>query len=152
MKTLLIVSDTHGNIEGVKNLSKIMGECDYVFHLGDFCTDLRGLDSEIYDKLYFVKGNCDGGGDDLFLEIEDVKIMLTHGDRYGVKSSLTKLYLKAKERGVSVVFYGHTHTPIEEEYDGVKFINPGTLSIYGNKTYCYAVINKDKITTKIVYI
>lgn len=152
MKTLFIISDTHGNKEGINKLLPIMEESDYIIHLGDFCTDFKGMPSEIYDKLYFVKGNCDGGGDDAFIEIEDLKIMLTHGDRYGVKQSLTKLYLKAKESLVDVVLYGHTHTPLIEEYDGITFINPGTLSIYGKKTYCYAVINKDKITSKIVEI
>lgn len=152
MKTLLILSDTHGNLEGINKLLPLMSESDYVIHLGDYCRDFRDMPPEIYDKLYFVKGNCDGGGEDAFIEIEDLKIMLTHGDRYGVKQSLTKLYLKGKETGVNVVLYGHTHIHNIEEYNGITFINPGTLSLYGKKTYCYAVIHKDKITAKIVEI
>ena len=127
MKTLFIISDTHGNREGLNNLLPIISESHYFIHLGDFCSDIKDMPSEIYDKLYFVKGNCDGGGEDGYLGIEDVKIMITHGDRYGVKQSLTKLYLKAKEQGVNVVLYGHTHIPDIQEYNGITFINPGTL-------------------------
>ena len=152
MKTLFIMSDTHGNANDIKKLLPIMEESDYVIHLGDYMSDTRYFSENIYEKLYAVKGNCDGGGDDLVIEIENKKILLTHGDRYGVKQGNLKLLLKAKEIGADAVFYGHTHVPLIEEVENITFINPGTLSNYSEKTYCYAVIFNGKIIAKIVNV
>lgn len=152
MKKLIIISDSHGNLSAIEKLLPIMKESDYVIHLGDHYDDIKPFFREIEDKVYFVKGNCDGGGEDLIFQIEKVKIMLTHGDRYGVKYSLYKLYLQAKSQGVNVVFYGHTHRADVAENDGIKLINPGCLTAYGDKSYCYAVINENKITASIVYL
>ena len=152
MKTFFIMSDTHGNTAVMKKLLPIMEESDFVIHLGDYATDKRCLSEKVYEKLYAVKGNCDGGGDDLIIEAEGKKILLTHGDRYGVKKGLTELFFKAKEINADAVFYGHTHISDVTETGGVLLINPGTLSAYGEKTYCYAVIADGKITAKIVKV
>ena len=151
MKTLLILSDTHNNIKALEQLSSIMKDSDYIIHLGDYQKDIM-LFREYSNKIYSVKGNCDGGGEDLVLEIENTKLLLTHGDKYSVKTTLTNLLFRAKEIGANVVLYGHTHIPKIEEYDGITFINPGTLSYYGEKTYCYLVINGNKTVSKIVSI
>lgn len=151
MKKLFIFSDTHGNLSAIEKLIPIMRESDYIIHLGDVRTDLKVLDAELYNKTFFVLGNCDGGGDDAVIDIEDVKILLTHGDKYGVKNSLLRLYYKAKEKGVNAVLFGHTHSAFIEEKDGITFINPGTMNRYSQKSYCYAVINGDKIIAKTVY-
>ena len=152
MKTFFIMSDTHGNTAEMKKLLPIMEESDFVIHLGDYATDKRCLSEKVYEKLYAVNGNCDGGGDDLIIEAEGKKILLTHGDRYGVKKGLTELFFKAKEINADAVFYGHTHISDVTETGGVLLINPGTLSAYGEKTYCYAVIADGKITAKIVKV
>ena len=149
MKTVLVLSDTHRNFSALEKLLPKMLENDYVFHLGDYQADILQY-RELGDKVYSVLGNCDGGGDDLVLEIEKVKILLTHGDRYGVKSSLYKLLLRAKEVGANVVFYGHTHIASVEKIDGITFVNPGCTYGYLDKSYCYAVFHQGNVTTKIV--
>lgn len=150
MKRIVILSDTHGNYAGIEKLLPIINENDFLFHLGDHDFDLKAFEREIKAKIYSVKGNCDGGGDDLLLEIDGVKILLTHGDRYGVKSSLYKLTLRAKELGVKAVFYGHTHVSNVEEIDGVVYFNPGSLSRYGESFYGYVVIYDGKISVSAV--
>ncbi len=150
MKTVLFISDTHGNLEALNLLRGIMSECDYIVHAGDYWHDLRGLSEEFADKIYQVKGNCDGGGEDLIFEAEGIKILITHGDRYGVKGSLYKLMLKAKEIGANLVLYGHTHVADVTEIDGITLINPGAMTMFNKRSYCYVVIHKKKITAKIV--
>lgn len=150
MKTFFIVSDTHGHVAPLEKLKGIMQESDYIIHLGDYFSDMRPFEREFYKKLYAVKGNCDGGGADEILDVSGYKILLTHGDRYGVKSSLYKLLLRAKELGVNAVFYGHTHVAKIEEIDGITFINPGNMQSFIEKTYCYAVLYNGKLTAKIV--
>lgn len=152
MKTFLILSDTHGNIADLNKLKGIMSECDYIIHLGDYQSDMRTFSLEFADKIYSVKGNCDGGGIDLILEVENKRILMTHGDRYGVKSGLYKLTLKAKEVKADIVLFGHTHTPFNQEIDGITFINSGTMGRYGEKTYCYMVIAGEKVVSKIVSV
>ena len=151
MKKIVIISDTHGNFSALESLLPIMKESDYLFHLGDFQRDIKHYERELGDKVISVKGNCDGGGDDYITQIDGVKIMLTHGDRYSVKWSLLKLKYKAKELGVDVVFYGHTHEADILEEDGIFFINPGCMNKFTGKSYCYAVITNGKIVPTIVY-
>ena len=105
---------------------------------------------ELGAKIYSVKGNCDGGGADQIIEIEGVKVLLTHGDKYGVKNCLLNLSFRAKELGVNAVFYGHTHIANIEVIDKITFINPGCMTSFGQKSYCYAVFHQGKLTAKIV--
>ena len=153
MKKIVVLSDTHGNLSAIEKLLPIIQESDYLFHLGDYERDIKLFEREfVGNKLFTVKGNCDGGGDDLVLDIENVKILLTHGDKYGVKNDLTRLKYKAEELGVNAVFYGHTHCAEVLEENGVLYVNPGTAKGFFEKTYCYAVVYNGKITAKIVAI
>lgn len=130
-------------------------ENDYVFFLGDGLNDFNNVFAEIPDKFYFVSGNCDFDRSikECIVEVEGKKIFLTHGDTYGVKTSLDRIYYRAKELGVDIVFYGHTHFAKIEEIDGIQFINPGSFSKYAfPSSYCYTVITKEKIISKIVEI
>lgn len=60
------------------------------------------------------------------VELEGVKILLCHGHRYHVKSTLLPLYLAARENGVRLALFGHTHTALLEEKDGITLLNPGS--------------------------
>jgi len=150
VKKIVVISDTHGNFTTIDKLLPIMNESDYVFHLGDHDSDIKIYEREIKAQVYSVKGNCDGGGDDIVLTVDGVKLLLTHGDRYGVKSSLYKLLLRARELGVKAVFYGHTHRADIKEEDGIYLINPGSCTIFGDNSYCYACVYDGKISATIV--
>ncbi len=151
MKKILVLSDTHGNLTSIESLKTIMKESDYIFHLGDYQRDILAF-REFSEKIYSVKGNCDGGGEDLVLEVEGAKLLLTHGDKYAVKQGLDLLVDKAKELGVDAVFFGHTHDSIIELHDNIYFVNPGAMKSFYKKTYCYAVIHDKQLTCKIVPI
>lgn len=153
MKTITVVSDTHGNRKALDALDTVFAESDYILHLGDTSGDGSYVRSKYPDKTYLVKGNCDPiklGEDELVIEIEGVKIFATHGHLYSAKHTLLKLAERAKELGCAAALYGHTHRADEREIDGVLLINPGTMSRYTQKSYCYLVINDKKIVCKIV--
>ena len=95
MKSIVVISDTHGNYSALEKLLPIMKESDYVFCLGDYQRDILAYKKELGNKIYSVSGNCDGGGGDVVLDIENNKILLTHGHEYNVKTSLFKLSLKS---------------------------------------------------------
>ena len=155
MKKLVVISDTHGNLQGVETLLPIIAENDYVLHLGDGARDMSAAWKACPDKVYVCAGNCD-----LFsplptegeLEVEDVKIFYCHGHAYGVRSERLSLALEAKRRGCRLALYGHTHLPRIEEIEGVTLVNPGSLrkNVGEGGSYCYIVIHKDKITPVLV--
>lgn len=153
MKTLIAVSDSHGNRGAFEALDGIFSESDYIFHLGDTSGDGSIIQRKYPGKCILLNGNCDPiklGENERIIEVEGVKIFACHGHLYSVKSTLLKLAQKAKELGCKLALYGHTHSPREDEIDGVTLINPGSLSRYGSKSYLFAVVNGDKITHKLV--
>ncbi len=155
MKTLVIISDTHGNRKLFTQISALAGENDYLVHLGDGAGDMYELRSVFPEKVYACAGNCDPYSplpDEGELEVERVKILYCHGHKYGVKRDLDMLARTAKSRDCQIVLYGHTHVANITKIDGVTLINPGSMR-YGvgeGGSYCYLVIDKDKFTPVIV--
>ena len=126
---ILVLSDNHS-----RDIDFNFNEFNYVIHSGD-----RGTFDA--DDILMVKGNCDFRGEKIINTIiEGKKVLITHGDLYGVKEGLTRLSLLALEKEADYVFYGHTHCPAYFEYRGIKFINPGAY-LDGR----YVIINNEKI-------
>ena len=155
MKKLIILSDTHGNAKAVSDLLPRIAENDFVIHLGDGAGDMRETRALYPDKVYAIGGNCDFSSvlpQEGELEVEQIKIFYCHGHRYGVKDGREKLAAEAKCRGCKVALYGHTHIAMIDEIDGVTLVNPGALRYPAGKggSYCYLVVNKDKVTPVIV--
>ena len=126
---ILVLSDNHS-----RDIDFNFNEFNYVIHSGDRAR----FDA---DGILMVKGNCDFRGEKIINTIiEGKKVLITHGDLYGVKEGLMRLSLLALEKEVDYVFYGHTHCPAYFEYRGIKFINPGAY-LDGR----YVIINNEKI-------
>lgn len=155
MKSVCVISDSHGNRSAIEKLYPVFEECDYVIHLGDYVTDGSFIKKAFGEKVFLLNGNCDGikiGEDELTLNIEGVKIFACHGDKYGVKSGYDKIAYRAAEEGCSVALFGHTHCPTETEVGNVRLFNPGNLTKYGNGTYLYLSLHDGKAVGKIVEI
>lgn len=153
MKTVTVISDSHGNRRALDALSSVFAESDYIIHLGDTSSDGAYIRKQFPDKTYLLNGNCDLvklGEREMVLQIEDVKVFACHGDLYGVKSGYDRLAYKAEQEGCSIALFGHTHRATETERGGVTLFNPGTLSRYSENSYLYLVINKDKAVGKVV--
>jgi hypothetical protein len=153
MKTITVISDSHGNRASIDRLMPIFAESDYIIHLGDTSGDGNYIKKTFPEKTVVLNGNCDivkVGESQVVLTIEGVKIFACHGDAYGVKRGIDNLAYKAQEEGCTVALYGHTHRAQEDELGGVKIFNPGNLSRYSKNSYLYLVINGDKATGKIV--
>ena len=155
MKKLVVISDTHGGVKALEKLYPILAENDYVIHLGDGIGDMRAFSAQYPDKVYGCAGNCDFFSPyplEGELQIEGVKIFYCHGHNYRVKNDLDALASEARRRGCRIALYGHTHQArIDEDYD-VTLINPGSLQrpIGEGGSYCYLVINKEKICPVLV--
>ncbi|MCT4634604.1 MAG: metallophosphoesterase [Firmicutes bacterium] len=152
---VLVISDSHGNIS---NLEKIDIESfDLLIHCGDFVSDVKMISDKYKIDIEYVKGNCDYNSDDdeeRILELLGHKILITHGHKYGVKYSISKLYYRALELEVDLAIFGHTHLPFDESYDGIRFINPGSISL-GRGSYkstCFIMEISEKIVGYMQHI
>jgi putative phosphoesterase len=103
-----------------------------------------------------VAGNCDLGSSaprELLLECESKRVLLTHGDAYGVKAGLGKLKQRALEVRADLVLFGHSHLATQELHSDILFVNPGTMMNAAlNKSYAIVDISPDGISATICNI
>lgn len=137
---LLIFSDSHKTqrhmVQAVRQESP-----DAVVHLGDHEQDAQKLIAQYpHLPLYQVCGNCDAGVSPAvrLLNLEGVRLFLTHGHLYGVKSGLLRAELAAREQQADVLLFGHTHRSFCAQKDGLWLLNPGTC---GGRSPTYGVVN-----------
>jgi predicted phosphodiesterase len=105
-------------------------------------------------EFFIVKGNCDilsSYPQELVVELENVKLLLTHGHLYNVKKSLLNLTYRASELGCGAALFGHTHISGIEKCNGVTLINPGSIGSprIGRESYCYMVLHNGGLTANI---
>ena len=130
MIRLALVSDSHGRGDTLKAAAGRMEGCEGLCHLGDLVPDGQRMSQMLGLPLYGVRGNCDGwenAPEEMVLNVAGHKLLLCHGHRYGVKESLTRLYLRGQEAGADIVLYGHTHQPRVDRNGPMMLINPGAL-------------------------
>ncbi|MCM3122621.1 metallophosphoesterase [Mesobacillus sp. AQ2] len=153
MSKVLIVSDSHGSTEVLEGIEREHGrDVDLMIHCGD--SELSEKDPAIMN-FRSVKGNCDFYGNYPDNEVHDLsglKILVTHGHLYSVKSTLVNLYYKAKEAEADIVCFGHSHILGAEMVDDVLFINPGSIRLPRGrieKTYVILELDSNKVLLRI---
>jgi uncharacterized protein len=135
---IAIVADIHDNIV---NLEKLINWCNAtkvgaIICAGDITNaeTLEFLATKFAGTIYLIRGNME-----IYEEAEIKKYKnINYYGRFGVAN------IEGKNIGLcheppfvnellkgdkcDLIFYGHTHKPWIEEKQGVKIINPGTLS------------------------
>lgn len=139
---ILILSDSHGLTEELLSIrNKHEHEVSQFIHCGD--SELSA-DNENLSGFAAVRGNCDFESkfpEDLLLEAAGRKMLVTHGHKYGVKSSIMSLSYRAKELAADIVCFGHSHILGAEMIDGILFINPGSIRLpRGRKERTYVIL------------
>ena len=131
---ILVFSDTHGSVETMYAIVRAQ-KPDAVIHLGDHLRDAAALKRLCSGLLIeCVPGNCDGWThhpDTIVKSYAGVRIFMTHGHRYGVKSSLLRACYAAREEQAQVLLYGHTHIPHCEQQGDLWILNPGPCQDHG---------------------
>ena len=82
-----------------------------------------------------VLGNCDFAGDyppEVVFPAGGMRILMTHGHYYKVKSGYQRLVYHAEELRADAVIFGHTHIPEYTQINGIWLVNPGSLSAAGS--------------------
>lgn len=154
----MVVSDTHGEIDECINIVNNTNDIELLIHLGDYTKDAEKIKKETKIKTINVKGNCDFSDSitpyERMIKINNKKIFLTHGHKYLVKSTLNKIYYKAKEVSADIILFGHSHMPVSVTHDNILLFNPGSISMpkYGSNK-CYGILNvSNKIEHKLIEI
>ena len=129
MKRVGLVSDSHGYFD--EQLRRELGECDEIWHAGDF-GDLRVIEqlSEIA-PLKGVFGNIDGAEvralfpEQLDFECEGVRVRMLHiGNSRAALAAL-------KRSPPDVLICGHSHIVKVDRRNGCLHINPGACGRQG---------------------
>lgn len=162
---IMIASDIHGSAFWCEKLMKAYSteKPDRLLLLGDILyhgprNDLPdGYDpkkviallNSVSDKILCVRGNCDAEVDDMVLDFQvsaefaavfdgDTAIYACHGHKQFPKVA----------KG-SVIVSGHTHVPVDYEESGVRYINPGSVSIpKENSSHGYLVYENGNFVSK----
>lgn len=145
---ILVVSDTHNNKSELDRILKISSDSKCIFHLGDNISDARYLEKNFNGIVYMVKGNCDyneEGEREKIIELKGKKILLTHGDQYGVNYGLDKIFYRGLELCVDMIIFGHTHKKVHIKERGICILNPGSISLPrdGSKSIAKIILNID---------
>ena len=146
---IVLVSDNHMQREGLEYIKKMHSDADYFFHCGD--SEMRKYE---LDGFACVQGNNDDYQefpDRLILDIGEHRILLTHGHRDFFFGHFDMLAEKAKSFDCDIACFGHSHIYHDEELNGVRLLNPG--SIWRNRdgskpSYMIITLNRKEILTE----
>lgn len=146
---ILVISDTHGIVSTAeKIIKKYEKNISLCIHLGDLVKDALYLKNRFpHMNFEIVRGNNDFTRDfptDKVLEIDNKRILITHGHMYSVKSTYDLIVQHGKAFRVDAVFFGHTHQQEEFYSDNILFLNPGSLTFSrdGFKAFAIAEITE----------
>ncbi len=136
IKEIGVVSDTHIPTRGravPNSLFDIFETVGLILHAGDL------VDEQVLDELKAiapveaVAGNMDPVmlqsrlGRLKLIEVGTVKIGLLHGDVGGPRVDYDQVLQLFHPEKPQVIVFGHLHQPVEEQYKGTLFFNPGSL-------------------------
>ncbi len=157
---LFIASDLHGSAYYTRLMLEKYREsgCDRLILLGDILyhgprndlpkdyapKEVAALLNQYADSIIAVRGNCEAEVDSLMLDFSVTPeyglifdgsraLYITHGHREIPKLHAGDVYLT-----------GHTHIPHDYTENGVRFINPGSISIPKNGTPHSALVYDGK--------
>lgn len=152
------MSDSHGDGFALKTVIELTKNTGNIFvHLGDGERELEQARSS-YPTLDIrhVAGNCDYRSLSPDFDIVfagDVKVLITHGHRFGVKYGTAGIIAAAEKYGCKAALFGHTHCRHQSYENGIYLLNPGSCSCPRDGTrrsYGYLDITPQGIFTNIV--
>lgn len=145
---IAILSDTHGLLRPA--VAEQLKTADVILHGGDVNRQSVVDALRQYAPLYVVRGNNDKAWAedipyDLTVTLEGVTFYMVHN----------KKELPADLDGVDVVVFGHSHKYVQEEKDGILWLNPGSCGprrFHQEITMIMAEIEDGKIRVEKIVI
>lgn len=134
MKKIVIVSDTHIPFRAKKLPKQLLEACqeaDFIVHAGDWQTMDVYHELAAYAEIDGVTGNVDPWdilekfGRKKIFTFGELKVGVVHGDS-PQKPTEQQAYDTFANDDVDIIVFGHSHTPVMREVDGVTLFNPGS--------------------------
>jgi putative phosphoesterase len=156
-----VMSDSHGNIEYVRNAADYMmeEEVDYIIHLGDDYYDARVLDilpvnvikvPGVYEALYKDASVPNR----VVKDLAGLRVLITHtkdSHRNDLPDDkIPEEYMVSRK--VDVVLFGHSHSFCARLEGGILMVNPGHLRAEDRKGEAtFAILDiSNNISVKIL--
>ncbi|MBD7943649.1 MULTISPECIES: metallophosphoesterase family protein [Psychrobacillus] len=150
---ILIMSDTHKDTVTMEEVIQVhQDEVQAIIHCGDSELDASYFEGK---SIFIVGGNCDYDSsfpEEELITLDNEKILVVHGHRHQVKSTILPLSYRAQEVGATVVCFGHSHMLGAELQNGILFVNPGSLhKPRGRKEKSYAIVEKKENLWQVLF-
>lgn len=120
---IAVISDTHGLMR--PSVVELLKGVDHILHAGDFGTQAVLDELRTIAPLTCVRGNVDHEAWADELPMTDIYQSGEH--TFYVVHNIDDLDVDPVSAGISVVIFGHSHEPLEETRNGVRFLNPGSI-------------------------
>lgn len=145
---VLICSDTHGKHDTLLEVLEKQGPFDLLIHCGDTEGGEYTIRTAAGCDCKIVKGNNDYFSDlpkEAVFSLGGKKIWVIHGHTCHVSLDTAMIKNEARQMGVDVVIFGHTHKPFLEQGD-IWCINPGSISYprQVDRRPSYMILNIDR--------
>ncbi|MCX8124599.1 MAG: YfcE family phosphodiesterase [Spirochaetes bacterium] len=134
---ILVISDSHGNIQKLKQIIEAEKTFDWLIHCGDGINDLIHVVLPKNVQVITVCGNIDrargiNGSTTIVENIKGYKFFITHGDLFGAHHDITGVWSEATRLGCDIACFGHTHRAMNDNVTPYMF-NPGAAQsgMYG---------------------
>ena len=138
MPLVLVVGDLHipNRASGIPEQFRKMftpGRIQHVIITGNLCNkEMFDYFKTITSEVHCVKGEYDEWNKDLpetlTLEIEDLKFGVVHGHQVIPWGDKDTLACWQRKLDVDVLISGQTHSNKTFEFDGLFFVNPGSIT------------------------
>ncbi len=151
----LIVSDIHGASDSAQVISDVFKneKCDLILCLGDilyhgprndlpnnYCPkDVIKILNPLAEKILAIKGNCEAEVDQMVLDfkINDFLDMNINGFNAHLEHGH---HLDEYKGHPDIILYGHTHIPDKKIENGIRYFNPGSITLpKANSKRSYAI-------------
>ena len=133
---ILVISDTHGRYDVLRRVLLSHRTAELVIHCGDGEYETERFLSEhpeLRPWILSVRGNCDHSTEIPLMRVIPLpyghKAVAVHGHRYMYGDFQQNLVELARGQGADLVLFGHLHTRIDRNVDGIRLFNPGSASL-----------------------
>lgn len=157
---ITIISDIHDNLINLKTCldwSRAQ-KVEALICCGDLTNDetLEFLALNFQNPIYFVRGNACFFNESEIKKYKHIQYFSAVGrfeladKKIGFCHEPFKFQTVLKLGICEIIFYGHTHKPMEEKKENIRFVNPGTLGgVFQRSTFAVWDTESDNLELKI---
>ncbi|MEM2964080.1 MAG: metallophosphoesterase [Candidatus Bathyarchaeia archaeon] len=162
MLRVAVMADTHDNVPLIKRAVKKINKLDVklAIHCGDFSAPFavdpyRALEAPMISvygnndaEKELIRGRLNNMGKEVkgrfaFLDVEGVKVAVTHGDEADLLTML-------EGSGVNLILHGHTHRFEVKHVEDTVVLNPGEVCGYLTGKPTLALVELPKMEVKMI--